>query len=426
MISVAEHKKPQYRLASEKFFTPRKLYLALSQHTGKPSRPCVKAGDMVPEAAILAERDGLISSHLHAPSSGKVLAIEEWYHPTLKRAPSIILECTPEPKIYTPRNGVEKFNKKELLDIIAASGIVGLGGAAFPTHVKLAPPEAVDTLIINGCECEPYLTTDCRLMVEQLEQICRGAEIISRIIEPKKVIFTLEDNKPEAIKKMQHMLRTRTNALPSAKLVVLRTAYPQGGEKQLIYATLKRKVPPGKLPFNVGCLVQNVATCFALYETIYLNKPLIERLVTFAGDALNTPKNIWIKIGTTLKELFDQKVLFFKEEPQKIICGGPMMGISLNHLDYPILKGAGGFLFLRSTHSDEESACIRCARCVDACPMNLLPLEYAKRVKHDDYTTLEELNIKDCIECGACAHECPAKIPLVQYIKIGKKYASNS
>jgi electron transport complex protein RnfC len=261
-------------------------------------------------------------------------------------------------------------------------------------------------------------------MVENLQEIFRGIEVIVKIIEPRRVIFAVEDNKDEAIKNINLFRNTKDFNLPEIKLAILKSAYPQGGEKQLIYSTTKRKVSGGQLPLDVGCLVHNVATCFAIYEAVYFSKPLIERLVSFCGDALVSPKNIWLKIGTTLKELFDSKILEFKAEPKKIISGGPMMGIALSSLDYPILKGSGGFLFLNKPIKDQaEESCVRCARCVDACPMNLMPLEYTKRVKLEQYKALEEFNIADCIECGSCSYVCPAKIPLVHYIKTGKKYA---
>ena len=341
----------------------------------------------------------------------------------LKKAKSVIIQCNSEQKEYTPRKHVEDIDKEELLDIIKNSGIVGMGGAAFPTHVKLKPPKPIDTLIINGCECEPYLACDNRLMMEQLDQIFQGIEIICRIIAPKRVLFAVEDNKPEAIKKINLLITIKKYHLAKAETAILKSAYPQGGEKQLIHMATARKVPPSGLPFDVGCLVHNVATCFAVYEAVYHNKPLIERLVSFAGDALVSSKNLWVKIGTTLKEIFDKKILEFKEEPKKVICGGPMMGIPLSNLEYPILKGTGGFLFLKEVKPDQETACLRCARCVDACPMNLLPLEIMKRVKNEEFDSVNEFNISDCIECGCCTYKCPAKIPLVHYIKEGKKYA---
>lgn len=426
MLKLKEHKEPQHHLESEKYLKPKKLYLPLSQHTGAPGRVCVQPKDIVEEAAVLAHEDGFISARLHSPACAKVSNIDYWLHPVLKRAMSVILECTGEDKRYQARN-VNALDKVSLLEIIKNSGIVGMGGAAFPTHVKLSPPKKIDTFIVNGAECEPYLATDYRLMVENLEGIFKGIEIVCKIVEPQHVLFVVEENKPEAIKKINLFITTKRFNLPGVRLVVLKSLYPHGGEKQQIYAVTKRKVPPGKLPFDIGCLVHNVATLFAIYEAVYYNKPLIERLVSFCGDALVSPKNIWVKIGTSLAELFEAKVLEFKYEPKKIIAGGPMMGISVDNLQYPILKGTGGFLFLKDTVSDqEETPCIRCARCVDACPVNLLPLEYAKRVKYNVYDSLSDFAITDCIECGCCNYVCPAHIPLVHYIKIGKAYAPKS
>lgn len=426
MLRIEERKQPQHNKASEKFLSPKKLYLPLSQHTGKPSKPCVKIGDVVEEGQLIAEGDGLISSCLHAPSKGKISSIDTYYHPNLKRAPCIILECSQEPKNYLESKSVDALSKEKLKDIIKNAGIVGLGGAAFPTYVKLNPPKKIDTLIINGCECEPYLSTDYRLMVENLHHILKGAEIISRIIEPKNVIFAVEENSREAIKKINQFKSLKRINLANFKLTVLKSSYPQGGEKQLIHSTVGRCVPPKGLPLDVGCLVHNVGTCFAIYEAVYLNKPLIHRLVSFCGDALISPKNVWVKIGTTLKELFENNVLQSKVAPQKIICGGPMMGVALDSLAYPILKGTGGFLFLsEDVAADEESPCIRCARCVDNCPMNLLPLEFVKLAKKEEFDKLDIFNIVDCIECGSCAYTCPASIALVHYIKVGKKYANN-
>ncbi|UCG35334.1 MAG: electron transport complex subunit RsxC [Candidatus Omnitrophota bacterium] len=423
MLKVHESKELQHQLPSEKLRLPKKLYLPLSQHTGRPSKACVSIGKEVEEASTIALEDGLISARLHAPQKGKITAIENYWHPVLKRAPAIALECAPEEKRYQIEKDLQHYSKDEILEMIKNSGIVGMGGAAFPSQVKLKPPQKVDTLIINGCECEPYLACDYRLMVENLDEIFKGIEIVCRLINPKEVIFAIEDNKISIKKKLNHIRSLKKFNIPKLGIAVLKTAYPQGGEKQLIFTLTKRRVKGDELPFEVGCLVHNVATCFAIYEAVYLDKPLIERMVTCAGDALCAPKNIWVKIGTTLKELFDEKILEFKIEPKKIIAGGPMMGIGLNHLEYPILKGSGGFLFLTKDVTElEEGPCIRCARCVDECPMQLTPLEYVKRIKKEEYAVLDKFNINDCIECGSCAYVCPAKIPLVHYIKIGKNY----
>jgi len=391
--------------------------------------PCVKKGDEVSEGEVIATANGTISAQLHAPKKGKVIDIANWYHPTLKKAPAIILQCQDQEKKYPPNkdSNVELLSKEKILETIANYGLVGMGGAAFPTHLKLNFPGKINTLIINGCECEPYLACDYRLMIENMNEIFKGIELICKLINPKEVIFAIEENKPEAIKKANLLITTKKFNLPPMRSFILNTAYPQGGEKQLIQAIAKKKIPPKKLPLDIGCLVHNVATCFAIYEAVYLNKPLIERLVSFCGDALKAPKNIWVKIGTTLQELIDTKILEFKNEPKKIICGGPMMGIALDALDYPILKNAGGFLFLTDqVDIAKEEPCLRCSRCVDTCPMGLLPLEYVKRVKKGDYASLSEFNIVDCIECGCCTYGCPAKIPIVHYVKTGKNYDLNS
>ncbi len=428
MIKVEENKLPQHDFPSEVFFNPKVLYLPLNQHVGKPSQEVVKKGDFVEEADLIAEPKGVISSSLHAPNRGKVKDIDYLIHPILGRMRSIIIECDEYIRSYHERKNADYFDRTKLLEIIKSSGIVGMGGACFPTHIKLTPPKKIDTLIINGCECEPYLTCDFRLMVENTRAILKGVEVICKILEPKNVFFCIEDNKSEAIKKINDELSSKKYNLPNSKVVVLKSRYPQGGEKQLIYSVTRRKVPSGGLPFEVGCLVHNVATCFAIYEAVYFDKPLISRLVTFAGDSLTTPKNIWVKIGTTVKELVDRGVIGFKKEPKKVIFGGPMMGVSLRGLDFPILKGTSGVLFFSSDSlkDDIERTCIKCARCVDVCPMNLLPLEFVRKVKNEEFKRLSEFFIEDCIECGCCAFVCPAKIPIVHYIKVGKKYVLNS
>ncbi len=429
MIHVEERKLPQHEIPIERFFSVKRLYLFLSQHTGKPSKLLVNKGDYLEESSLIAEGDGLISSSLSSPVEGKVKDIVFFNHPVLKKDTAVVVDAEGcSPKAYSFDKEADFLKREDLLNKIKHAGIVGMGGAAFPTHVKLSPPKRIDTLIVNGCECEPYLSCDYRLMVEKCEEVFKGVELICRIVSPQRVIFAIEENKPEAIKKFNSVISTKKYSLPQQKLAILPSYYPQGGEKQLIYALTKRRVPLGGLPFDVGCLVHNVGTIFAIYEAVYYNKPLIERVITFAGGALREPKNLLLKLGTTIAELFEEGILSFKEEPVKIVYGGPMMGIALKGLNYPVMKGTSGVLFLTRKEVDlrEESVCIRCARCVDACPMGLLPLEFVKKVKNEEYSSLEDFYIKDCIECGACSFTCPAKIPIVHYIKVGKKYAVSS
>lgn len=422
MIKVKENKVPQHDLATIEFFNVKKLYLPLSQHLGKPSSFSGELGQAVKEGDVIASASGFISTFLNAPCDGKIKSVESLAHPVLKKGETVVIECEPQRKEYQERKDIDSLEKEDILDIIKKSGIVGMGGACFPTQVKLSPSKKIDTIIINGCECEPYLCCDYRLMIENLDQIFKGVEIIAKLVSCKNVIFAVEENKPQAIKKINFFISTKKAESINLRIAVLKSVYPQGGEKQLIYKTTERKVPSGGLPFDVGCLVHNVGTCFAIYQAICLGKPLIERLVTFAGGALKEPKNLWLKIGTKIKDLFDEKILEFKEEPTKIIYGGPMMGIALDHLEYPILKGSSGVLFLskREVNLEEESNCIRCARCIDVCPMNLMPLQYPKAFKVEDYDILEEYNIADCMECGSCVYVCPARIPIIGYVKTGK------
>ncbi len=428
MLRVEEAKKPQESFYTQKF-SPQKVVIPLSQHTGALPIPIVKKKDRVKVGEVLAQPQALISSTIHSSIAGEVIGIKEGPHPLLKRCKSFIIEAGKEsPDRFEdfgsiPEEGIKELGSSEILSLIKEAGIVGLGGAGFPTHIKLTPPKKVDTLIVNGCECEPYLTCDFRLMIEHTEAILKGIEIVARILEVKKVYIAIEENKLEAVKRFNSKLHTKKYLLPQTEVKVLESLYPQGAEKQLIYSLTKRKVPSGKLPFDVGCVVQNVGTCFAIYEAVYFRKPLIERIVTFAGSSLVEPKNLLVRIGTTLKELFEKEVLKFKREPKKIIFGGPMMGVALDSLDYPIIKTTSGVLFLSEEDLDlrEESSCIKCGRCLDNCPMRLLPLEFVRLVKKELWQKLEEFYISDCIECGSCSFVCPAKIPIVNYIKAGKE-----
>lgn len=402
-------------------FIPERVILPLSQHTGKPSREVVSEGQSVQLGDKIAELDGFISSNLHASLSGEITAIKNYFHPLIGRGRAIFIQGNGEEREWEECSSreVDSCSRDELLELVKSAGIVGLGGAAFPTHVKLSPPteHPIDTLIINGCECEPYLASDDVLMQSFPSQILKGIELVRKIVSPKRVIFAIEDNKPQAFEKICQATLNK-----EIEVVRLRTRYPQGAEKQLISTLLNREVPPKGLPFQVGVIVQNVATCFAIYEAVYKNKPLIERLVTIAGDCLEEKGVYRVRIGTLVSELI-QKLGGFKKEPRKVIFGGPMMGVAQAGIDLPILKGTSGIIFLSQDSVPEykEYPCIKCARCVDVCPMRLLPTKIAHFVKFQKWELVEEYNGVDCIECGCCEYICPSRIPLVAYLKLGKQ-----
>jgi electron transport complex protein RnfC len=398
------------------------------QHTGAPCEPVVKVGDSVKKGEVVGQIEQFITSPVHASISGKITSIDEFAHPVVGRCKAVVIESDGRDESFSsPRENKnpDKLSKKELLDIIKRNGIVGLGGATFPTHVKLSPPreKSIDSLILNGAECEPYLTSDSRLMAEEPKEILKGLEIIVKILDVKNVYIAIEDNKLLAIHAMMEALSESKLKEPPyrTEIAVLKTKYPQGAEKQIIKSILNREVPAGGLPMDVGCIVQNVGTAFAIYEAVYLGKPLIEKVVTIAGSCVNEPVNIWVSIGTLLGDLVNEFGGFTKE-PKKVIFGGPMMGFAQYTMDVPIIKGTSGIIFLSNDEIDEtkESVCIRCGKCLEVCPMELAPTALMHYVKRGRFNEAKELGIANCYECGACAYECPAKIPLLDYLKFGK------
>jgi len=394
---------------------PKRVYIPFSQHTGKPARPLVQKDDVVRVGTKIGESDGFISATIHASISGKVTAIESCPHPVLGSSSCCILESSDDEEW---EHGVgenydyEGLSKEKLLEFIREAGIVGLGGAAFPTHVKLAPPpeKQIDTLIINGCECEPMLTADHRLMLECPVDIIEGARIFQKILGAQNLMFGIEDNKKNA----REILKKA-----GVDVKLLRTKYPQGAEKQLIKALLNREVPRGGLPMDVGCVVQNVGTCYAGYQAVKFRKPLIDRIVTVTGNGIKEPLNVLVRIGTSALDVIN----FcggYVGEPQKIIFGGPMMGIAQYSESVPIIKGTSGVIVWNKISREEERPCVRCAKCVDNCPMGLMPTDICKFVYNKNFEKAKEYGVLDCIECGCCAYNCPSKIPLVHYLKYGK------
>ena len=401
-------------IAIETVPSPKKVYIPFSQHTGKPARPLVQKDDVVKIGTKIGESEGFISVPIHASISGKVLALISHPHPVLGTSLCCVIESTGEEweEGIKENENYENLTRDELINIIKEAGIVGLGGAAFPTHVKLSPPleKPIDTLIINGCECEPMLTADHRLMLEQAQGIIGGAKIFQKILGATNLFFGIEDNKKDAVEIfIEEGLEVRT----------LKTKYPQGAEKQLIKAILNREVPRGGLPMDVGCVVQNVGTCYATFQAVTFHKPLIDRVVTVTGDGIKQPKNVLVRIGTPAIDVIN----FcggYVEQTKIIVFGGPMMGIAQYSEDVPIIKGTSGIIVSTQSRVVEEGPCVRCAHCVDVCPMGLMACEIYKFVKNKNFDKAKEYGVLDCIECGCCAYACTAGIPLVHYLKYGK------
>lgn len=403
---------------------PRLLPVSMSQHLGAPAKPVVKKGDKVDRGQLIAEPAGFISAAIHAPTSGIVKAVGTTLSPaTGKPVPCVEIEPDGEDKwteTISPCPDWQNLEPRALVEKIAAAGIAGMGGAGFPTHVKLSPPpeKKINTLIINGAECEPYLTADHRLMLEHPERILRGVEIIRHILKIENVFIAIEDNKPDAI---TAIAETADKIGCKASIVKLKTEYPQGAEKQMIYAVTGRAVPSGGLPMDVGALVENVGTCAAISDAVVEGKPLTERVITVTGRAVQTPKNILARIGTPFSDLVE----FcggLSEETCKVICGGPMMGFTQGSLDITATKTSSGILALvkREISQFSSTPCISCGRCVNACPMKLLPCTLSEFIEAEDYAGAGEYNVLDCMECGSCAFVCPAHRPLVQHMRRGK------
>lgn len=398
------------------------LVYPLSQHIGAMAKPLVKAGDRVLVGQKIAEKGGFISANIHSSVSGTVKAIEKRLVATGGMVDSIIVENDGMYEEAAPifSGNPDELSKNEIIKIIEEAGIVGMGGAGFPTNVKLSPKNAdiIDSIIVNGAECEPYLTSDYRRMVEQTDKLVKGLKIVLKIFPDAKGYFGIEDNKPEAI---EALLKATENE-DRIEVVPLKTKYPQGGERSMIYAVTGRKINSKMLPADVGCIVHNVDTIYAIYNAVYNGKPLIERIVTITGDAVSTPKNFQVRIGTSFRELIDAAG-GFTTEPEKIISGGPMMGFSFFNIDVPVVKGSSSLLaFIKDDVSHEEpSACIRCGRCAAACPEHLLPMKLAALAGQNEPEEFKKLGGMECVECGCCSYVCPAKRQVTQSVRSMKK-----
>ncbi|WP_142413119.1 electron transport complex subunit RsxC [Hathewaya massiliensis] len=407
----------------EEYMPKGDLVFPLSQHIGAPCESLVKKGDRVLVGQKIAESKAFVSSPIFSSVSGTVKNIAPVITPSGMKVMSIIIENDGEYENVNTEHIKRDYNKlsaEEIREIVKNSGIVGMGGAAFPTHIKLSPPEdkEIDSIIVNGAECEPYLTCDHRLMLEEGKNIIEGLKIVLKLFPKAKGYIGIENNKLDAIEVMKKLAEDEQNI----EVKALKTKYPQGAEKQLIYSITKREVPSGKLPADVGCIVQNIATMNAIYKAIVLDIPLTERVVTVTGEALRNPKNLKVKLGTSVKELIEA-CGGFKEDPVKIISGGPMMGMTISTLDMPIMKGTSGILCLTKEGAvlPDSSNCIRCGRCVQACPMELIPCKLDSLANRSELEDFESFNGLDCIECGCCTFVCPAKKHLVQSIRTAKR-----
>jgi len=406
---------------------PRRVVIPLAQHLGVPCEPVVKVGDEVQEGQLIGEAKAFVSAPIHASIAGAVVAIEELPHPLAPvpvRAVVIESKGAPTAAAWERRNDWSGLSPKELLEAIRAAGVVGMGGAAFPAHVKLspAPPAKVDTLIVNGVECEPYLTADHRLMLERSQDIVEGVRIIARVLGVTRIYFGIENNKPDAIAVMQrHAAEAALWSGIAVEVVPLKVKYPQGAEKQLIRAVTGRVVPGGGLPFQVGVVVQNVGTAAAIYEAVVKSKPVIERILTVGGDGVKEPKNLRVRIGTPFSQVIEYAGGMVQTDlPVKVVMGGPMMGIAQYTLDVPVIKGTSGILVLQQREAAKSLPCVKCGACVEICPMNLMPNRIATFAERRDFAECEAHHVRDCVECGACTYTCISRRPIVHLVKFAK------
>ncbi|SHF31778.1 electron transport complex protein RnfC [Mariniphaga anaerophila] len=403
---------------------PASVFIPVAQHIGAPATPVVGRGDVVKVGQIIAKSSSFVSTNIHSSVSGKVKKVDFQADSSGYPKQGILIDVDGDEWIEDIDRSEDlkkdfDLSGEEIVKKIQDAGIVGLGGATFPTHVKLVPPKGMkaDILLINGVECEPYLTSDHRLMLEKTDEILVGIQLLMKALSVDKAVIGIENNKPDAIQR----LTEKTKEYNGVSVAPLKVKYPQGGEKQLIKAVTGREVPSGALPIAVGAVVSNVGTAFAVYEAIQKNKPLFERVVTVTGKALANPSNFRVRIGTATSALVDAAG-GLPEDSGKVISGGPMMGRAIASLDVPVTKGTSGILLMEKNEStrEEMNTCIRCSRCVSACPMGLEPFLLMTLSEKQIFDRAEDDKIMDCIECGSCSYTCPANRPLLDYIRFGK------
>jgi electron transport complex protein RnfC len=425
-VHPEEYKELTAHKSFEKIPTPEEVIIPLSQHLGKEAIPIVKKNEKVKIGTLIACENGFISAPIHSSISGTVTAINKTFAFNGLQKDAIVIksDASDENELLNPLD-YETISSQEIIQRVREAGIVGLGGAAFPTYVKLSPPadKKIDYIILNACECEPYLTRDYRLILERTEEVIKGLLLIMRSTKVEKGVIGIEDNKPEAIERLKQILPD----YPKIQLVVLKTKYPQGAEKMLIKAVLGREVPPGKLPLDVGVIVQNVGTAIAIYDAVVSGIPSINAYLTVSGRGIKEPKNLIVPIGVKLKNVID----FcggLTNDVQRIVIGGPMMGFAQFDLSVPITKATSGILVLTEKELKKypETNCLKCGICVSVCPLNLNPTRLVRLIQKKRFEEAEKLNVSLCMECGTCAYSCPAYIPLVQWLKIGKQWILNN
>ena len=416
-VHPSERKEYTEHLALKRFPDPEEVVIPLSMHAGAPANPVVQVGDEVKVGQKIGEAAAFISSPVHSSVSGTVTAIENRGHATRGECLSVVIRSDGKNTLHgsvQPHKGLEELTPDEIVEIVKEAGIVGMGGAGFPTSVKLKPAKPVDTILLNGCECEPLLTADHRVLLKFADDVIYGLKAIIKAVGAEKGVIVIEDNKPDAIQ----LMNEKTADLDNIEVVAAKTKYPQGAEKMLIKRVTGRKVPSGGLPADVGCIVSNISTTKAIADAILTGMPLIERVVTVTGERVKNPGNFIVKIGTNTKDLIDYCGGIIGEDVT-IKAGGPMMGFLLTDTNVPIMKGSNGIIAVDTDHTVEQP-CIKCGRCMDVCPMELSPLYFAKFADEENWQGMKDKNVMDCIECRCCEYICSSKIPLVTKIKAGK------